>query len=69
MYTARMIEIDYKEIESKVKASGLPMIEILRRANIPYRTFYRWREGVNDARIGQLNDLLREVEKLPEKTP
>ena len=58
-----MITLDFEQIEARVRENGLPFAEILRRADIQYRTWYRWKTGEIDP-VGNINKVLAEVEKL-----
>ena len=58
-----MIKVNYAEIEAKTRACGLPFAEILRRAEIDYKTWYFWKTGkVNPFK--RINRVLDEVDKL-----
>ena len=58
-----MITLDFEKIEQRVRDNGLPFAEILRRAEVDYKTWYRWKTKEIDP-VGKINKVLIEVEKL-----
>jgi len=59
-----MITVDYEEIEGRVEAVSTTMAHVCRRADIPHKTWIRWKAGTNQPNLGKLNTILAEVEKL-----
>lgn len=58
-----MIEINYSEMEQQARDKGVPFAEILRRAELNYATWYRWKTGATDP-VNRINSVYRELEKL-----
>ena len=58
-----MIDINYLEVEERVRTVGRKMEFVLDRAGVTYRTWFNWKTKRIDP-LERINKVLAEVEKL-----
>lgn len=52
-----------EDIADQARAAGLSLVEMCRRADTAYTTYYRWRKGYAGPSISIVERWLKEIEK------
>lgn len=50
------------QIIDRANAIGVPLTRICGRADVPYNTFWKWKNGRGNLSVAQLEALIRETE-------
>lgn len=50
------------QIIDRANALGVPLTRVCGRADVPYNTFWKWKNGRGNLSVAQLEALIRETE-------